>query len=104
LQKALSDGTALTIQGQSATSPVEGITGFSPSFAFERFAVVGLLRPPIQPAPNNFYNTITVVKDKFGYSYLFAEANQNFQVSWFLWALSGFAVTQREFVVPIIGN
>jgi hypothetical protein len=97
LRKALSDGAAVTIKPASA-----GV--YSPSFVFERHCAVGIIRPPIMPTPNQFYSQLSTVTDKFGYTYLFGEANQQFQVSWFLWVAYGFAVTQREYVVPIIGN
>jgi hypothetical protein len=102
LLKALADNTAITVVSSTSTS--SGVTGYTPSYAFERHCVVGIMRPPIQPTPSPFYTILDTVTDKFGYTYLFGEANQNFQVSWFLWVAYGFAVTQSEYVVPIIGN
>jgi hypothetical protein len=102
LLKALVDNTAITVVSSASTS--SGVTGYTPSYAFERHCVVGIVRPPIQPTPSPFYTILDTVTDKFGYTYLFGEANQNFQVSWFLWVAYGFAVTQSEYVVPIIGN
>jgi hypothetical protein len=102
LRKALADDTAITIVSSANTNT--GVTGYTPSYAFERHCVVGIVRPPIQPTPSPFYSILDTVTDKFGYTYLFGEANQNFQVSWFLWVAYGFAVTQSEYVVSIIGN
>ncbi len=102
LRKATSDGTAVTVVSSANTTT--GVTGYTPSFVFERHCAVGIIRPPIQVTPNPFYTILEKIEDKFGYTYLFAEANQNFQVSWFVWVAYGFAVTQSEFVVPIIGN
>jgi hypothetical protein len=102
LRVAIADNAAITIV--SSANTVTGVTGYSPSYAFERHCVVGIMRPPIQPTPSPFYTILDTVTDKFGYTYLFGEANQNFQVSWFLWVAYGFAVTQSEYVVPIIGN
>jgi len=101
LRKAISSTAAITIKSGTTQN---GVTGYTPSFVFERHAAVGIIRPPIQPAPSPFYTILDTVTDNFGYTYLFGEAAQNFQVSWFLWVAYGFAVTQREYVVPIIGN
>jgi hypothetical protein len=102
LRKTLADNVAITVVSSASTST--GVTGYTPSYAFERHCAVGIIRPPIQPTPSPFYTILDTVTDKFGYTYLFGEANQNFQVSWFLWVAYGFAITQSEYVVPIIGN
>ena len=101
LQQQHVDGDTITIQ--SGTTLL-GTTGYSPSFVFERHALAGIIRPPIMPIPNPFYTILDTITDKFGYSYLFGEATQQFQVSWFVWVAYGFGVTQREYVVPIIGD
>lgn len=101
LRVPLADETAITVV--SATTQ-NGVVGYSPSFVFERHAAVGIIRPPIQPSPAIYYSTLDTVTDKFGYTYLFAESHQVFQVSWYLWVAYGFAITQSEYVVPIIGN
>ena len=102
LLKATTDGLAATVIKSASTNT--GVTGYTPSFVFERHCAVGVIRPPVQVTPNPFYTILETVTDKFGYTYLFGEANQQFQVSWYLWNAYGFAVTQSEFVVPIIGN
>jgi hypothetical protein len=101
LMKAITSGAAITIKSGTTQG---GVTGYTPSFAFERHCAVGVIRPPIMPAPNPFYSILSTITDKFGYTYLFGEANQQFQVTWFLWVAYGFAVTQREYVVPIVGE
>jgi hypothetical protein len=103
LRQTLADGVALTIVKSATTT--SGVTGYTPSaYMFARHALVGVVRPPVMPQPNAFYNLLDTVTDSYGYTYLFGEANQQFQVTWFLWVAYGFNVTQSEYVVPIIGN
>ena len=101
LRVAAAGNTAITILSGTTAN---GVVGYTPSFAFERHAAVGVIRPPVQPIPSPFYTILEPITDKFGYTYLFGEANQNFQVSWFVWVCYGFSVTQSEYVVSIIGN
>ena len=101
LRTSIADGAAITILSGAT---LMGNTGYTPSFVYERHCAVGVIRPPIMPMPNVYYNVVDTIKDKFGYTYLFAESNQVFQVTWYLWVCYGFTVTQREYVVPIIGN
>ena len=101
LRQASLGNAAVTILSGTTES---GVAGYTPSFVFERHTAVGVIRPPVQPMPSPFYTILEPITDKFGYTYLFGEANQNFQVSWFVWVAYGFAVTQDEYVVPIIGN
>lgn len=101
LRAAVLGNAAVTILSGTTEG---GIVGYTPSFVFERHTAVGVIRPPVQPMPSPFYTILEPITDKFGYTYLFGEANQNFQVSWFVWVSYGFSVTQGEYVVPIIGN
>jgi hypothetical protein len=74
---------------------------YTPNFAFERNAVVGVMRPPVMPANANIKQTL--VSDKFGMTYLFCEISQYGQVSWELHLAWGFKVIQPEFVATLIG-
>lgn len=74
---------------------------YTPNFAFERNAVVGVMRPPVMPANANIKQTL--VSDKFGMTYLFCEIAQYGQITWELHLAWGFKVIQPEFVATLIG-
>ncbi len=74
---------------------------YTPNFAFERNAVVGVMRPPVMPANPAIKQTL--VSDKFGMTYLFCEIAQYGQITWELHLAWGFKVIQPEFVATLIG-
>lgn len=74
---------------------------YTPSFAFERSAVVGIMRPPLMPA-NPTVKTM-VISDKFGHSYLMVEIAQYGQIVWEMHLAYGFKVVQPEHVALILG-
>lgn len=99
LRKAAATGKTVTIQ--KGTTLLEGVSGYSPNFVFERSAVIGLCRPPML-GNSPFYSVQSIITDSFGASYAFIEAIQDGQVSWFLRTMYGFNVIQPEFVHMII--
>ncbi len=90
VRKAIPAGNAITV-GAS----------YTPSLAFERGAVVGIMRPPVMP-PNP---TITqaMISDAKGMTYLILEIAQYGQVSWELHLAWGFRVIQSEHVAILLG-
>jgi len=84
-----------------ANSTVTFKGAYNPNFAFERNAVVGVMRPPVMPANPAIKQTL--VSDKFGMTYLFCEIAQYGQITWELHLAWGFKVIQPEFVATLIG-
>lgn len=74
---------------------------YTPSLAFERSAVVGIMRPPLMPA-NPAIKTM-LVSDKFGHTYLMVEIAQYGQIVWEMHLAYGFKVVQPEHVALILG-
>lgn len=84
-----------------ANSAVTFKGAYTPNFAFERNAVVGVMRPPVMPANPAIKQTL--VSDKFGMTYLFCEIAQYGQITWELHLAWGFKVIQPEFIATLIG-
>ena len=99
LRKTIADNNAISILSGTTEN---GTTGYAPSFAFSRHAVVGVIRPPmIDSSP---LLTVHPIKDDVnGLTYLFGESIGVGCVSWWLWVAYGFKVTQSEYVVLIAG-
>jgi hypothetical protein len=105
--------TALTGAGEllinrpgliGATATAQALTftaDYTPSLAFERSAVVGIMRPPLMPA-NPAIKTM-LVSDKFGHTYLMVEIAQYGQIVWEMHLAYGFKVVQPEHVAMILG-
>lgn len=74
---------------------------YTPNFAFERNAVVGIMRPPVMPA-NPTMRTMTI-SDQFGMTYLFVEIAQYGQISWEMHLAWGFKAVQSEHIAILIG-
>lgn len=77
------------------------VGSYTPNFAFERSAVVGIMRPPLIPANPTIKQM--VISDKFGHSYLMLEIAQYGQVIWEMHLAYGFKVVQPEHVALILG-
>jgi hypothetical protein len=88
---------AITAQNKALTF----VGNYTPNFAFERSAVVGIMRPPLIP-PNPTIKQM-VISDKFGHSYLMLEIAQYGQVIWEMHLAYGFKVVQPEHVALILG-
>ena len=90
LRKAVADNAAF-----SYTS------SYTANLAFERNAVVGVLRPPIMP-PNPVIDQMLVSDDK-GMTYLMLQIAQYGQISWELHLAWGFKSINGEFSALILG-
>lgn len=82
--------TAMTIGGN-----------FTPNLAFERTAVVGIMRPPLMPANANIQQML--VSDSKGMTYLMLDIAQYGQRSWELHLAWGFKAINTEFASIILG-
>lgn len=107
---AVGSGAAVTLinlnrPGLRATlaNTVEGTIGdsYTPNLAFERSAVVGIMRPPLIPA--NATIKQMVISDGRGMSYLFCELQQYGQITWEMHLAWGFKVVQPEHVAILLG-
>lgn len=87
---AISDSKALTFTGN-----------YTPNLAFERMAVVGVMRPPL--IPENPTISQMIISDSFGMSYLMLDISQYGQRTWELHLAYGFKVVQPEHVAILIG-
>jgi len=74
---------------------------YTPNFAFERSAVVGIMRPPLIPT-NATIKTMNI-SDGMGMTYLFVELQQYGQITWEMHLAWGFKVVQPEHVAILIG-
>lgn len=89
-RKAASTGTAMTIGA-----------AYVPNLAFERSAVVGVMRPPVMPE-NPTINQM-LISDQYGMTYLMLDIAQYGQRTWELHLAWGFSVVQSEHVALILG-
>ncbi len=82
---------------------VEGTLGadYTPCLAFERNAVVGIMRPPLMPA-NPTINQM-LISDSFGMTYLMLDIAQYGQRSFEMHLAWGFKTVQSEHVALILG-
>jgi cytochrome c551/c552 len=76
-------------------------TAYTANLAFERNAVVGVLRPPIMP-PNPTIDQMLVSDDK-GMTYLMLQIAQYGQLSWELHLAWGFKTINGEFSAIVLG-
>ncbi|MCU1758718.1 P22 coat - protein 5 family protein [Pseudomonas sp. 14P_8.1_Bac3] len=74
---------------------------YVPNLAFERSAVVGVMRAPIIPA--NPIITQTMISDKFGMTYLLLQIAGYGMTTWQLHIAYGFKVVQGEHVAVVMG-
>ena len=82
-------------------SDVTVLDSYTPCLAFERGAVVGIMRPPAVPENPTIQQAL--VSDSFGMTYLLLEIAQYGQVSWELHLAWGFKVVQSEHVALLLG-
>lgn len=76
-------------------------SAYTPNFAFERSAVVAVVRPPVMPS-NPTIRTMSI-SDGMGLTYMFAELDQYGQRSWEIILCWGFKVVQPEQVAILLG-
>jgi hypothetical protein len=104
---SMADDTAIVLNRpglrKTLANDVTGTIGasYTPSLAFERNAVVGIVRPPL--FTENATIKTMVISDQFGMSYLMVELQQYGQTSWEMHAAWGFKVVQPEHVALILG-
>lgn len=89
-RKVIATANALTVGGS-----------YTPNLAFERSAVVGIMRAPIIP-PNPII-TQTLISDKFGMTYLLLQIAGYGMTTWQLHIAYGFKVVQNEHVALVLG-
>ena len=75
---------------------------FTPNVAFERSAVVGIMRPPIIPVGGPITRT-QMISDSKGMTYMLVEAIGDGMITWRLHLAYGFKVVQPEHVALLIG-
>lgn len=90
LRVAVADNVAITVGNNYAAN-----------LAFERSAVVGVLRPPLMPANPTIQQL--QVSDQFGMTYLFLDIAQYGQRSWELHLAWGFKAVNPEFSALVLG-
>lgn len=74
---------------------------YTPNLAFERSAVVGIMRPPVMP-PNATIQQ-QLISDQYGMTYLLIQIQQYGQTTWELHLAWGFKVVQGEHVAIVMG-
>lgn len=74
---------------------------YVPNLAFERSAVVGVMRAPVIPA--NPIITQTLISDKYGMTYLLLQIAGYGMTTWQLHIAYGFKVVQGEHVAVVMG-
>lgn len=90
LRKACADNAAITVGG-----------AYTANLAFERSAVVGVMRPPIMPI-NPTINQL-LISDPMGMTYLMLDIAQYGQRTWELHLAWGFKAVNGEFAAVVLG-
>lgn len=90
LKEVLADGTEMTI-GDS----------YTPNVAFDRGAVVGVMRPPLMPANPTIQQML--VSDGMGMTYLMLDISQYGQRTWEIHLAWGFKAVQPEHIAILMG-
>lgn len=83
------------------TGALTSFDDFTPNLAFERSAIVGIMRPPLIPA-NPTINQM-VISDGMGMSYLMLDIAQYGQRTWEIHLAWGFKAVQPEHIALIVG-
>lgn len=91
-------GARMTIATANALTVGNSYTA---NLAFERNAVVGIMRPPV--FPENATIQKTLISDDKGMTYLLLQIQQYGQTSWELHLAYGFAVANSEHVAILLG-
>ena len=74
---------------------------YTPNLAFERSAVVGIMRPPVMPANPTISQTL--ISDGRGMTYLLLDIAQYGQRTWELHLAWGFKAVQPEHIATLLG-
>ena len=88
------DNDVMTTQGGAGGT-------YTPNIAFERNAIVGIMRPPLIPA-SPLINQLKISDDK-GLTYLLCEVVGDGMITWRLHLCYGFKVINGEFVAILMG-
>ena len=90
LRASLADGVDLTVGA-----------AYTPNLAFERSAIVGVMRPPVMPA--NPVISQTLISDGMGMTYLLLDIAQYGQRTWELHLAWGFKAVQPDHIATLLG-
>ena len=90
LQASLADGVDVTVGA-----------AYTPNLAFERSAIVGVMRPPVMPA--NPVISQTLISDGMGMTYLLLDIAQYGQRTWELHLAWGFKAVQPDHIATLLG-
>lgn len=90
LLEGVADNTAITIGND-----------YTPNLAFERNAVVGVMRPPLMPTNPTMQQVL--ISDGMGMTYLLVDIAQYGQRSWELHLAWGFKAVQSEHIAILMG-
>lgn len=106
VNSALSGGTFSIgkpgLRAAEANNDVVSVTAaYTPNLAFERNAVVAVMRPPLIPANANIQQR--TISDGRGMTYLLVQVAGDGMLTWRLHLASGFKVVQPEFVAIVKG-
>lgn len=106
VNSALSGGTFSIgkpgLRAAEANNDVVSVTAaYTPNLAFERNAVVAVMRPPLIPANANIQQR--TISDGRGMTYLLVQVAGDGMLTWRLHLCSGFKVVQPEFVAIVKG-
>lgn len=74
---------------------------YTPNMAFERSAIVGIMRPPL--FPDNPTHQKMLISDSKGMTYMLVQIAQYGQITWELHLAWGFKVVQSEHVAIVLG-
>jgi len=74
---------------------------YTPNLAFQRNAIVGVMRPPLMPANPTIQQML--ITDEFGMTYLMLDVAQYGQRTWELHLAWGFKSVQPEHVAILLG-
>jgi hypothetical protein len=100
-QQLLKVGRPGVMKGIAVSNAITVGESYTPCLAFERGAVVGIMRPPVMP--ENPTMTQALVSDIRGLTYLLLEIAQYGQITWELHLAWGFKVVNSEFVALLLG-
>lgn len=74
---------------------------YTPNMAFERNAIVGIMRPPVMPP--NPTQQVQLISDGMGMTYMLVQIAQYGMTSWELHLAWGFKAVQSEHIALILG-
>lgn len=74
---------------------------YTSNLAFERSAIVGIMRPPLMPANPTIQQLM--ISDQFGLTYLMLDISQYGQRTWELHLAWGFKAVNGEFICTVLG-